>query len=594
MQVRVINDTKETFLRRLYEARPLETGYHYTNIVGLINILNSGTMLASNRRIGLDDSRLNRKTLNKTIRELMKPILTNKRKNEIESTLYSSDEKVQKERIKQRLKLYVTEKEIKQVESRIKNLDMKLKDAFKANLVDKNLMLLLNPSELEFLGDYDTASRSKAIFNYEMGYSSTSRGKSGERVSGDSVYNNKSWSYTRSKVPINVLDKTPDLIRITLDIDKISRNQSIDAFTWKGNNPTTDKYEYEERVIGNTENIGRYIKSIDFPEEINDDKHYVIRNKSGKVYNLSEIADELRILFEDKRILTNNSLIRDLISGYAKKVTVKEYYLDYIADSLMSNEVKSISGKAMKTSKKLNLKSYNDVVNFIKNIEDIDSVKEPGKKRRKIIKKKLNIKIGTYKTPGLIKQFIINKAILDKLQLAQDIYTGKKEFPDTDLSKFNKNILPTWITNEIKKLPKHYGKVYIVSEKDNYWSNFLLSADPRKDIKRLADKLKTKSTDLILLNSKYGTNSPFILRNRKYCYNVNSYKNLLQLWSHNQKFEESCFDSLEDFTAFLYDYANKRFKDKFECVIATGRGGLKISINIDKQRSSFVYQSSFL
>ena len=570
----------------LNEARPLETGYHYTNIVGMINILNSGTMLATNRRIGLDDSRLNRKTLNKTIGELLKPLLTDEIKDKI-FNFYENPLVRQ-----QQLMKYMKEKDYIKIKSKIKNFDMKLKDAFASKLVDKTLMLSIDPEELEFLGDYNTASRSKAIFKYEMGYSTTSKGNSGERKAGDSVYNNKSWSYTRSKVRINVLNKTPDLVRITLDIDKISRNQTVDAFAWKGNNRTTNNYEYEERVMGNTEDIGRYIKAIDFPEEIEDDKHYIFKDKDGKIYNISEIANDLRVVFEEKSF--NNTVIQGLYNGYVEKIKVKDYYLDYIENSLQTNKVNNISGKTMRTSKKINLKSYKDVVDFIRNVESVTSLKEPGKKRSKTVKKKLNIKIGTYKTPNFINKFILTDKILEKVQYALDIKKGKRDFPVANIEKLNKSILPEWITGKLNELPNHHGKIYIIDIEDRNWSNFLLSNNPERDIgksSKLSKSLKLEKYETIKISNDLNDNHDAI-RNRKVSYRYFSYKKLLLLWSSKTKSKNAIFDSLEDFVAFLFDYINKRLKSQFECVIATSRGGLKIKIDTDKKVSSFVYQSS--
>ena len=100
--------------------------------------------------------------------------------------------------------------------------------------------------------------------------------------------NKKSWSYTRQVKGNYFFNLKSFPVRLVIDIEKVSYRQKIVPFVYgeyfKGANLKTidlfgyaddDKFEYEERVIGDTKNFNSCIKEITFkrnlklPKEVN-------------------------------------------------------------------------------------------------------------------------------------------------------------------------------------------------------------------------------------------------------------------------------------------------------------------------------------
>ena len=104
----------------------------------------------------------------------------------------------------------------------------------------------------------------------------------------------KSWSYTRKKDGMYFRrNNLKDSVRITFDIDKISERQRVFPFSWRWAK-NEEKFEYEERVEGDTYNIKDYIKEIVFSPALNftEKSYYEISKKSSK----KEVADMLSLI----------------------------------------------------------------------------------------------------------------------------------------------------------------------------------------------------------------------------------------------------------------------------------------------------------
>ena len=254
----------------LKEARTLETGYHYTNSAALVGILGSGVMKATNRKIGLELSRIDKSSLSELLKNFLKPVkdfdsdekeqarkyreLTrriNKAKSRQAEVKYNDEEeynllvskiKDYKKEIKKLEKLsgkdleylskiinrYISSEDLAYFNNHIKNPDkVTLKYAIENNLLDKRIAFMIDVDKIN--AEY----WDKDIIKRELGQASEEENNFGVRNSGDNMYKNKSWSYTRSNIPVHSTKIKPELVRISLDIEKISQRQPIDSFAWR-------------------------------------------------------------------------------------------------------------------------------------------------------------------------------------------------------------------------------------------------------------------------------------------------------------------------------------------------------------------------
>ena len=82
-------------------SRPNETGYQYLNLKSIIELLKSGVMKASNRKLGLDKSRLSKSTLKLSFEDILRPVVSEK-----EISKYMQDEECDR---KEAIKYFKTE-----------------------------------------------------------------------------------------------------------------------------------------------------------------------------------------------------------------------------------------------------------------------------------------------------------------------------------------------------------------------------------------------------------------------------------------------------------------------------------------------------
>ena len=207
----------------------------------------------------------------------------------------------------------------------------------------------------------------------------------------DTFVKKNSWSYTRSKKPIETIKVTPAIVRLTLDIEGISQRQKIEPFSWKQISRNSRYAEKEERVVGHTKGISKYIKSVDFMEE-------VINNDTSKVVVANLDDDSKRYPLKDKSydFYTDNDLI-----AYCKRFsrppifTANEY-----CGFILSN--KTVKGIGNETKIKHNYYSLKSVFDLIKSN---------------------NIEIGTYKSTIPDNQWF-SSDIIDKVKKAgKNVYT---------------------------------------------------------------------------------------------------------------------------------------------------------------------------
>ena len=448
----------------LKEARALETGYHYTNAAAVVGILSSGVMKATNRKVGLEQSRIFPSGLKDLLKDLLKPVKIfskeerelakkykeitrrlNKAKEEIvKADSYEKmnflDNKVKdyKKEIKKLEKSsdlnlshlikimnqYISEDDLAYFKSHIKNSDsVTLKYALENNLIDKRIAFMIDVEKIK------AESWDRDIIRRELGQASEEENNFGVRNSGDNMYKSKSWSYTRNTSPVHSVELRPELVRISLDIDKISQRQSVDSFAWRKVSKSDKKTELEERVIGDTPNIGKYIKSIDFPEEVfdNDSKYIVYKGSNYPEYSLKDLEKEI-VLIKKTKQFPYSSIIKRLAEGTYELKPVKDYFINAIEDDLKTSKAKGVGIQL--NVKNTQVKTLDSLIKFIENATCTSYIKKPEGKNKKKIINKLKIKIGTFKLnhSGNNKswEYSIPKKMLEEIDDLMVFYkTGK-------------------------------------------------------------------------------------------------------------------------------------------------------------------------
>ena len=127
----------------LQEARALETGYHYTNSAALIGILGSGIMKATNRKIGLELSRIDKSSLETPLKNLLKPVKDfDKKEREIFKKYKELSKRLEKAKRKQlELKYSNNQDEYELVTNKIKDYKKEMKKLQKST--DKDLEYMI-------------------------------------------------------------------------------------------------------------------------------------------------------------------------------------------------------------------------------------------------------------------------------------------------------------------------------------------------------------------------------------------------------------------------------------------------------------------
>lgn len=549
-------------------SRANETGYQYLNLASTIELLKSGIMKATNRKLGLDKSRLSKSTLKLNFEDVLRPVVSEK-----EISKYMHDEDCDR---KEAIKYFrdeegcISPEDEKYISSLIKGYEqMTVEDVLNRNLLDVRLSSFINPGAIEFIDKKD-ANKFKKELRQETYYN--------KKHSQDKQYQSNSWSYESNGIPTSDSKQTPSILRVALDIDKISSNQSVNSYR-------KDDGSREERISGDTSHIGRYIKSIDFPEEINDTNHYIMVKKDtntpvGKVYK-KEFVDELKDTLNSSKKPEGN--LFDCFYGKTEElITLADYYKRCIEKDL--------------NSLSLGIKTYEDLLNFIKNLEDKSVTKLPGKKNKKSVITKLNIAIGTYKqtVKTYSKEEIFSENDMKIYQNVDEfIKTGvnpvKKEFKSSVTTSIDSNKLSSgnkdFIMKGLSELGGHSGKIYLVASKktkgkskDGYsWSNFLLSNNIEKDLEKLSKK---NPSDIVVLLKPQMFKATIVnppLRNKERAIARKLYIKELEIIAHKSS-GNSVFDSLESFCEFIHSqyFDVNEQKVSLKVGICTGNGGLTI------------------
>lgn len=660
----------------LQEARVLETGYHYTNSAALIGILGSGIMKATNRKIGLELSRIDKSSLETPLKNLLKPVKDfDKEKRDLAKKYRELNRRLNRAKKKQAETKYDNQKEYEFITSKIKDykkeikklqklsdtdLDyiiklmnqnissedleyfknhlkdwksITLKYAIENNLIDKRIAFMINVDKIN--AEY----WDKDIIRRELGQSSEEENSQGVRNSGDNMYKNKSWSYTRSNIPVYSTKIKPELVRISLDIEKISQRQPVDSFAWRKVSKNSNKTEVEERVVGDTPNIGKYIKSIDFPEEVFDEKSKYITYK-GDSYPAclaSDLEREIKSIRETGKFPYYSSIIKKLIDGTYELKPVKNYFIKAIENDLELGKAKGV-GMELDIKNK-NIKTFDSLLKFIENATYTTYNKKPGGKNKKKIIHKLNIKIGTFKfSKNRSWEYTLDKELLEEIDNMITFYktgelpekkivpkkdkikeksTNKKDNSELEGSKDTNISIPkktesnkkepdnnqenkisdiTNSTNEfinnhslelakngLTKLGNHIGKVYLISIERNgkiAWSNFLLSNNINIDLKKLSSQLKPNEL-LKTISPKHLSdkikNPP--LRNYERAISRKFYLPELTKYAHLQS-GLILFNTLEEFVGFIHNqfHSVNNYGKTLKVGICTGDGGIDITI----------------
>ena len=565
-------------------SRANETGYQYLDLKNVIDLLQSGTMKATNRKLGLDKSRLSKSTLKLNFEDILRPVVSEK-----EIAKYMQDENCDR---KEAIKYFkeeegcISPEDGVYISSIIKDYEkMTVGDVLDKNLLDVRLSSFINPSAVEFIDKKD-ANRFKKELRQETYYN--------KKYSQDKQYQSNSWSYESNGIPTSDSIQSPSVLRIALDIDKISSNQSVNSYK-------RDDGSREERISGDTNHIGRYIKSIDFPEEINDTNHYIMVKKDtnipvGKSYK-KDFIDELKDTLNSNSKPEGN--LFDCFYGKTEElITLSDYYKRCI-----EKELSSLS---------LGIKTYEDLLTFIKNAEDKSVTKLPGKKNKKSVITKLNIATGTYRQS--VKTYSKEEVFSENdMKVYQDvdkfIKTGvnpvKKEtkisapvqvtankVSDKPVSNSSKD----FIVKGLSELGNYSGKIYLVASKkttgkgkDGYsWSNFLLSSNVEKDLEKLSKK---NPTDIIILLKPQAFKATIVnppLRNKERAIARKLYIKELEEIAHKSS-GSHVFDNLESFCEFIHSqyFDINGQKNSLKVGICTGNGGLTIGFGKSKLKAKY-------
>lgn len=560
-------------------SRPNETGYQYLSLKNVIELLQSGVMKASNRKLGLDKSRLSKSTLKLSFEDILRPVVSEK---EIEK--YMQDEDCDR---KEAIKYFkeeegcISPEDEKYISSLIKGYEkMTVGDVLDKNLLDVRLSSFINPGAIEFIDKKD-ANRFKKELRQETYYN--------KKYSQDKQYQSNSWSYESNGIPTSDSKQSPSILRVALDIDKISSNQSVNSYK-------REEGSREERISGDTSHIGRYIKSIDFPEEINDTNHYILVKKDtntpvGKSYK-KEFIDELKDTL-DSNSKPEGNLFDSFYGKTEELITLSDYYKRYI-----EKELSSLS---------LGIKTYEDLLTFIKNAEDKSVTKLPGKKNKKSVVTKLNITTGTYKQTSKTysKEEVFSESDMK-------IYQNVDKFIKTGVNPVKKEAKVTtpvtastldihlgskdFIAKGLQELGGHSGKVYLVASKktqgkskDGYsWSNFLLSNNVEKDLEKLSKK---NPSDIIILLKPQAFKATIVnppLRNKERAIARKLYIKELEEIAHKSS-GSYVFDSLESFCDFIHHqyFDINGQKVSLKVGICTGNGGLAIGFGKSKLKAKY-------
>ena len=451
------------------------------------------------------------------------------------------------------------------------------------NLLDVRLSSFINPGAIEFIDKKD-ALKFKKDLRQETLYD--------KKYSQDKQYQSNSWSYEINGIPTFDSNQSPSILRIALDIDKISSNQSVNSYK-------REDGSREERISGDTEHIGRYIKSIDFPEEINDTNHYILVKKDTN----TPVGINYKKEFIEKLKDTLNSSgkpegdLFDCFYGKSEElITLSDYYKRCI-----EKELSSLS---------LGINTYEELLTFIKNSEDKSVTKLPGKKNKKSVVTKLNISTGTYKQTNKTysKEEVFSE---NDMKVYQDvnkfIKTGvnpvKKDNISSPVTNNSNNTSfaidsnsKDFITKGLSELGGHSGKIYLVASKktkgkgkDGYsWSNFLLSNNVEMDLEKLSKK---NPTDIIMLLKPQMFKATIVnppLRNKERAIARKLYIKELEEIAHKSS-GSYVFNSLESFCNFIhhqyFDINNQKVSLKIN--ICTGSGGLTIGFGKSKLKAKY-------
>lgn len=320
-----------------------ETGYHYTDVNGLVAILKANTMKATNpERFG-----------------------TKKSKSYLVDTEDYEDYTLADmiDRLKDRIDYYKGEYDYIKLPSdkqivkwkEKKYLDKTVKNLIKKKIFDNEMLRLIH--YLQTHSKKDFADKQAQSHNEMDGYKPT-------------------WSFTRSSQPLGWMKEVQKYgtlilfgaVRIYLDIEAIANNQKRYKFKWH----KAKEDEQEERVQGDTKDFIRFIKAIDFPQELEDRNKVVFLSKSG-----SRLAT-----YED--FISNNYTVVSPIS---------------IVNRLLQEGLNNFSARYSDKKVNSSVKSYDKLIDYIsKQIEKANKTVEKEDKKISITIGKFSLKLPILKS----------------------------------------------------------------------------------------------------------------------------------------------------------------------------------------------------